>query len=323
MARLGARDHRGDRASLRPRRVAAPAGASVLVPVVRRRDGHGLALLRHHHQRDRRAQARARRRCEDELGLYVCGGRGRHSRKTPAGAASRSASASGFDGAALAQASRLVAKVDSAAVQDGFELYLHGFIVTDDGHWVVVQQGMNGEAAPGAPLSLAVGGADELRRGAARGDRRSGRRARSSTSPTGGRTLARGQLDLLRRSGPDGVRARSLDAGRAVARRRQLTLPHLVMPAHHDVRAGDVVLRRLHGSARRGGRPRRRRISPSCCWCRASARAPCARWPWSPRSCTARPAASPIRRASRSRTAARTAIRSRCRSRSTTRPSRC
>ena len=38
-----------------------------------------------------------------------------------------------------------MAKVDSAAVQDGFELYLHGFIVTDDGEWVVVQQGMNGE----------------------------------------------------------------------------------------------------------------------------------------------------------------------------------
>src|ERR1043165_1315699 len=52
----------------------------------------------------------------------------------------------GFDGAALAQASRLVAKVDSAAVQDGFDLYLHGFIVTNDGKWTVVQQGMNGDA---------------------------------------------------------------------------------------------------------------------------------------------------------------------------------
>src|SRR5208337_1975273 len=51
----------------------------------------------------------------------------------------------GFDGAALATTSRLVAKVDSAAVQDGFDLYLHCFIVADDGHWVVVQQGMNGE----------------------------------------------------------------------------------------------------------------------------------------------------------------------------------
>src|SRR5690606_15506406 len=50
----------------------------------------------------------------------------------------------GLDGAALARASRLVAKVDSAAVQDGFDLYLHGFIVSDDGRWVVVQQGMNG-----------------------------------------------------------------------------------------------------------------------------------------------------------------------------------
>jgi hypothetical protein len=44
---------------------------------------------------------------------------------------------------ALATASRLVAKVDSAAVQDGFQLYPHGFIVTDDSHWAVVQQGMD------------------------------------------------------------------------------------------------------------------------------------------------------------------------------------
>ena len=50
----------------------------------------------------------------------------------------------GLDAPALVRASRLVAKVDSAAVQDGFELYLHGFIVADDGAWVVVQQGMNG-----------------------------------------------------------------------------------------------------------------------------------------------------------------------------------
>ena len=51
----------------------------------------------------------------------------------------------GLDGAALGKVSRLVAKVDSAAVQDGFDLYLHGFIVTDDGSWTIVQQGMNGD----------------------------------------------------------------------------------------------------------------------------------------------------------------------------------
>src|SRR5205807_547707 len=80
---------------------------------------------------------------ERELGLHVCGGRGKHSRKTPQELVAIGERV-GFDGAALATASRLVAKVDSAAVQDGFDLYLHGFIVADDGAWVVVQQGMNG-----------------------------------------------------------------------------------------------------------------------------------------------------------------------------------
>lgn len=49
---------------------------------------------------------------------------------------SRLAECVGFNGEDLARASRLVAKVDSAAVQDGFDLYLHGFIVTDDAPWV-------------------------------------------------------------------------------------------------------------------------------------------------------------------------------------------
>src|SRR6476660_1952702 len=81
---------------------------------------------------------------QNELGIHVCGGRGPHSRRTPDELVSIGERV-GFDGAALAQASRLGAKVDSAAVQDGFDLYLHGFVVTDDGHWAVVQQGMNGE----------------------------------------------------------------------------------------------------------------------------------------------------------------------------------
>ena len=80
----------------------------------------------------------------DELGIHVCGGRGKHSRQTPRELVAIGERV-GFDGAALANASRLVAKVDSAAVQDGFDLYLHGFIVTNGGQWVVVQQGMNGD----------------------------------------------------------------------------------------------------------------------------------------------------------------------------------
>jgi uncharacterized protein len=81
---------------------------------------------------------------QNELGIHVCGGRGKYSRQTP-GELIAIGDHVGFDGGKLAQASRLVAKVDSAAVQDGFDLYLHGFVVTDDGHWAVVQQGMNGE----------------------------------------------------------------------------------------------------------------------------------------------------------------------------------
>src|SRR3954467_662231 len=80
-----------------------------------------------------------------ELGIHVCGGRGRHSRETPHELIAIGDRV-GFDGAALATASRLVAKVDSAAVQDGFQIYLHGFVVADDGRWVVVQQGMKPEA---------------------------------------------------------------------------------------------------------------------------------------------------------------------------------
>ena len=81
---------------------------------------------------------------ESELGIHVCGGRGRHSRRTPQ-ELTEIGHRVGFDGEALTRASRLVAKVDSAAVQDGFDLYLHGFFVTDDGKWTVVQQGMNGD----------------------------------------------------------------------------------------------------------------------------------------------------------------------------------
>ncbi len=68
-----------------------------------------------------------------DLGISVCGGRGRHSRQTPDELIAIG-NRVGIDGAGLAATSRLVAKVDSAAVQDGFDLYLHGFIVADDGN---------------------------------------------------------------------------------------------------------------------------------------------------------------------------------------------
>ena len=77
-----------------------------------------------------------------ELGLYVCGGRGKHSRKTPDELLQVSNS-TGLDGNTLVKASKLAAKVDNSLLQDGFQLYLHSFIVTKDGNWAIVQQGMN------------------------------------------------------------------------------------------------------------------------------------------------------------------------------------
>ena len=77
-----------------------------------------------------------------ELGIYVCGGRGKYSRMTPAELL-EIAGTEGLDGDALVRNSKLVAKVDNNAVQDGFQLYQHNFILTKSGNWAVVQQGMN------------------------------------------------------------------------------------------------------------------------------------------------------------------------------------
>ncbi|MDY5028232.1 DUF763 domain-containing protein, partial [Hallerella succinigenes] len=80
-----------------------------------------------------------------ELGIRVCGGRGKYSRETPQ-ELWEVANATGLDGYALERTSKLCAKVDNTAVQDGFQLYQHHFIVTDEGDWAVVQQGMNSGA---------------------------------------------------------------------------------------------------------------------------------------------------------------------------------
>jgi len=77
-----------------------------------------------------------------ELGIYVCGGRGRHSRNTPAELCA-AADARGLDAQALVRASRLTARVDNNAIADGFQIYLHSFILTAAGDWTVVQQGLN------------------------------------------------------------------------------------------------------------------------------------------------------------------------------------
>src|SRR6266576_6311407 len=78
----------------------------------------------------------------DELGLYICGGRGRFSRNTPSELLAV-ANRRGLDGDELIRTSRLTARVDNNAIADGFQIYLHSFVVTSQGEWAVVQQGLN------------------------------------------------------------------------------------------------------------------------------------------------------------------------------------
>ena len=138
-------------------------------------------------------------------------------------------------------------------MQDGFDLYLHGFIVTDDGHWAVVQQGMNGDRRQARRyhwLSEGLASFVDAPHTAIAGEPRgeiinlADRRAEPSR---------RGQLDLLSSLGPDRIvgEVRRLSAAgdaSAAAQPDQPVLPHLVMPAHHDVRASDVNIGRLHAT---------------------------------------------------------------------------
>jgi hypothetical protein len=186
-----------------------------------------------------------------EIGIHVCGGRGKHSRQTPHELVAIGDRV-GFDGAALATASRLVAKVDSAAVQDGFDLYLHGFIVTDEGHWVVVQQGMNGDRRQARRyhwLSEGLQSFVDEPHAAIDGIEQgvivnlTDRRAEASR---------RRQIGILGELGPDGIERQlaTLERGRSENRGllAEPMLPHLVMPDHHDVRPEDIVTRRLHAN---------------------------------------------------------------------------
>ena len=165
---------------------------------------------------------------EWELGLHVCGGRGKHSRKTP-GELVAVGERTGIDGAALADRSRLVAKVDSAAVQDGFQIYLHSFVVADDGTWTVVQQGMNdkrGQARRYHWLSTEIGSFVDEPHTAIEGEA-----GGAIINLTDGRAAASrdAQVELVR-DGPDRI------------------VRHLHMPAHHSVARADVEMRRLRAA---------------------------------------------------------------------------
>jgi uncharacterized protein len=163
-----------------------------------------------------------------ELGIQICGGRGRHSRNTPAELRAL-AGRSGLDGEALVKTSRLTARIDNNAIADGFQIYLHNFIVSADGEWAVVQQGMN----PASRLARRYHWHSATVRDFT---------CEPHTAIVGERG---GVIQNLvdHRAGP------AQDAMLTIARDDPAaTLAEarkLVMPRHHDVRQGDVDLKRL------------------------------------------------------------------------------
>ena len=164
----------------------------------------------------------------DELGLYICGGRGQQSRRTP-DELRRIADRTSADGDALVRTSRLTARIDNNAIADGFQIYLHSFVVTRDGEWAIVQQGMN----EGMRLARRYHWHSAAVRDFT---------ADPHTAIVGEwrgeiRNLVDGRARAAQRALLSIVRE---DPAKTLAEVRRLE-----MPAHHDVRRADVNERRL------------------------------------------------------------------------------
>lgn len=162
------------------------------------------------------------------LGLYICGGKGKFSRETPSELI-QIAEKTGLNGNELVRASKLSAKVDNTAIQDGYQLYLHNFILSDNGNWSVIQQGMHDSDGTA---------------------RRYHWHSENITSfveepHTGINGISRGRILNLTDSEAAGNRKGILDISHTDSIDVMKDFSRLILPAHHDVQASDVDLKRL------------------------------------------------------------------------------
>lgn len=163
-----------------------------------------------------------------ELGLRFCGGRGKQSRKTPF-ELMQAAEVSNLNGNDLVRTSRLAAKIDNNAIADGFQIYLHGFVLSGDGEWAIVQQGLNeqnGLARRYHWHSASV--ADFVRE--------------PHTAIVG--TNEGVILNLVDRRA-DGAQNAMLEIASEKPEKTVSEVRSLSMPRHHDVRIRDIDLKRL------------------------------------------------------------------------------
>jgi uncharacterized protein len=163
-----------------------------------------------------------------ELGIYIAGGKGKFSKDAPK-ELMLVGEQTGLNGSELVRFSRLSAKVDNTAVQDGFQLYIHNFIVSNEGDWTVVQQGMREGDAMARRYhwhSQHVKSFVEEPHTAICGENQ-------------------GQILNLTASEANTTREKILDITQEKPELMMQEIQHLIMPGHHDVRSEDVNLKRL------------------------------------------------------------------------------
>ncbi|MGN6298774.1 MAG: DUF763 domain-containing protein [Ginsengibacter sp.] len=162
------------------------------------------------------------------LGIYICGGKGKFSKETPA-ELTRIAESTGLNGNELVRCSKLSAKVDNSAIQDGFQLYTHNFIVSNTGEWTVIQQGMRTT--------------DKLAR---RYHWHSANLQSFVEEPhTGIAGINQGNILNLTAKEASPTRDGILKINSEIPEEIVNTYQQLKMPSHHDVTSKDVNLKRL------------------------------------------------------------------------------
>ena len=163
-----------------------------------------------------------------ELGIYICGGKGKFSKETPSELL-KIGSATGLNGNELVRFSKLSAKVDNTAVQDGFQLYTHNFIVTDTVKWTVVQQGMRADSKTARRYHWHSNNIKSF----------------VEEPHTGICGTNQGAIlnltDAEARSTRDSILMMTHDKPELIIKEFQ----QLIMPSHHDVQINDVNLKRL------------------------------------------------------------------------------
>jgi hypothetical protein len=164
----------------------------------------------------------------DELGIYICGGRGRFSRNTPQELRSIS-DRRGFDGEKLVRTSRLTARVDNNAIADSFQIYLHSFVLTSNGEWAVVQQGLNDKNGMARRYHWHSSSVQDF----------------VSEPHTGIVGQNQGTIMNLVDAQARPAQHALLEISREHPEKILSSARHLRMPAHHEVKAVNIDLKRL------------------------------------------------------------------------------